>query len=194
MALDTERTTDNRFQSVPRTGFRVTRYGGWLCLGWCWIFALTSVAGCSLYRFGNCTLHTPNVSSVHVQMFENDTFRRGLGPWLTEAVTKEVQLRTPYRIADARTADSFLRGRWVADRKTILVETATDEGRDVGYTGQVEVTWTDRNGNPLTPSRVVKITEDVSFVPEVGQSVSTAQQELVRKLAQQIVNQMEANW
>ncbi|MDP1564487.1 MAG: LPS assembly lipoprotein LptE [Pirellulaceae bacterium] len=152
------------------------------------------MTGCSQYRFGNCTLYTPNVSSVHVQMFENDTFRRGLGPWLTEAVVKEVQLRTPYRIADARSADSFLRAQWVADRKTILVENANDEGRDLGYTGQVEVTWTDRYGNPLTAGRVIKITEDVSFVPEVGQSVTTAQQELVRKLAQQIVNQMEAGW
>jgi hypothetical protein len=162
----------------------------WLC----GMLAILAATGCSLYRFGNCTLHTPNVSSVHVQMFENDTFRRGLGPWLTEAVAKEIQLRTPYRLADSRTADSFLRAQWVADRKTILIENANDEGRDLGYTGQVEVTWTDRNGNPLTPARVVKITEDVSFVPEVGQSMTTAQQELVRKLSQQIVNQMEACW
>ncbi|MBL8891395.1 MAG: hypothetical protein JNL67_15555 [Planctomycetaceae bacterium] len=159
-----------------------------------WVSLCPSLSGCSLYRFGNCTLHAPNIRSVHVQMFENDTFRRGLGPWITEAVTKEIQLRTPYQIADASSADSFLRAAWLADRKTIVVETATDEGRDVGYTGQLEVTWTDRNGNPLMPSRVVKITEDVSFVPEVGQSVSTAQQDLIRKLAQQIVHQMEACW
>jgi len=152
------------------------------------------VIGCTPYRFGNATLHTPNVASVHIQMFENDTFRRGLGPWLTEAVAKEVQLRTPYRIADAQTADSFLRARWVADRKSTLIETINDDVRDVGYTGRIEVTWTDRNGQPLTQTRVVKITEDAAFIPEVGQSLTTAQQDLIRRLARQVVNQMEIPW
>jgi hypothetical protein len=147
-----------------------------------------------MYRAGHCTLHTPNVRSVHVQMFENETFRRGLGPWLTEAVAKEVQLRTPYRIADAQTADSFLRATWVVDRKTVLIESANDDARDIGYTGKVEVTWTDRNGVPLAESRLIKITDDVSFVPEGGQSMTTAQMELVKQLAQQIVNQMETPW
>lgn len=191
MAVNTSQTV------APRSARNNTK-GARTFTGWGFALALIlvcgSLSGCSLYRFGNCTLHSPNIRSVHVQMFENDTFRRGLGPWLTEAVTKEIQLRTPYQIADAGSADSFLRASWVADRKTIVVETATDEGRDLAYTGQIEVTWTDRNGNPLTPGRVVRITEDVSFVPEVGQSVSTAQQELVRKLAQQIVHQMESCW
>ncbi len=158
------------------------------------VLTCCSLFGCSQYRFGNCTLHAPHVKSVHVQMFENDTFRRGLGPWLTEAVAKEVQVRTPYRIATAQSADSILRATWVADRKSTLIESLNDDVRDVGYTGRIEVTWTDRNGLPLTEGRVLKLTDDVSFVPEGGQSLTTAQQELVRQLAQQIVNQMETPW
>jgi hypothetical protein len=42
--------------------------------------------------------------------------------------------------------------------------------------------------------RIIQITEDVSFVPEAGQSITTAQQQMVRNVAQQIVNQMEAPW
>jgi hypothetical protein len=109
-------------------------------------------------------------------------------------VAKEIQLRTPYRIADARTADSFLRATWVADRKSVLIESANDDVRDVGYTGRIEVTWTNRSGMPLTEGRIIKITEDVSFVPEAGQSLTTAQQQMIRNVAQQIVNQMEAPW
>jgi len=173
----------------PRTRRVICIWLAWSCCG-----LGLGLSGCSLYRFGPCTLHTPNVRSVHVQMFENETYRRGLGPWLTEAVAKEVQLRTPYRIADAGSADSFLRATWVVDRKTVMVETANDDVRDIGYTGKIEVTWTDRHGSPLTPSRIVKITDDVSFVPEAGQSITTAQQELIKQLAQQIVNQMEVAW
>jgi hypothetical protein len=150
--------------------------------------------GCSMYRFGACTLYAPHVRTVHVQMFENDTFRRGLGPWLTEAVAKEIQVRTPLRLADSQTADSFLRATWIADRKSTLIETINDDVRDIGYSGRFEVTWTDRTGQPLTPARIVKISDDVSFVPEAGQSMTTAQQELIRSVAQQVVNQMETPW
>lgn len=127
-------------------------------------------------------------------MFENDTFRSGLGPWLTEAVAKEVQVRTPYKIADAQSADSFLRGQLVQDRKNVLIENINDDARDLSYANQIEITWTDRTGTPLTQRRVVRITEDTNFIPEGGQSITTAQQELVQRLARQIVNQMEVAW
>ncbi len=150
--------------------------------------------GCAMYQFGNATLHAPNVHSVHIQMFENDTYRRGLGQWLTEAIAKEVQVRTPYQIADSASADSFLRGRLVQDRKSIQVESINDEGRDISYSNQVEFTWTDRCGTPLAQRRVITLTEDTNFIPEAGQSITTAQQELVQRLARQVVNQMEVSW
>ncbi len=156
---------------------------------------LTSLStGCARYQFGTSTLHAPNISSVHIDMFENDTYRRGLGPWLTEAIVKEVELRTPFRIADSSSADSFLRGRLVSDRKNVIVESPNDDARDINYASRIEITWTDRTGTPLTQSRVFTITEDANLIPEAGQSLTTAQQELIQRLARQVVNQMEVAW
>jgi len=40
----------------------------------------------------------------------------------------------------------------------------------------------------------VNIGQQANFVPEGGQSLVTAQQEAINKLAQQIVGQMELAW
>lgn len=155
---------------------------------------LNSFSGCAAYRFGNQSLFPANIKTVHVAMFENDTFRSGLGEWLTEGVIKEVQDRTPFQLASPSNADSFLRGKLVRTQKNFAIENAFDEGRDIAYLNQVEITWTDRTGMPLTTSQKITLTEDANFIPESGQSLTTAQLELIQRLSRQIVNQMETSW
>jgi predicted transposase YdaD len=65
----------------------------------------------------------------------------------------------------------------------------------------VQVSWLDRQGQNLIrraeiplPDPMLQIGQEANFVPESGQSLATAQQELVRKMAQQIVAQMEMPW
>jgi hypothetical protein len=41
---------------------------------------------------------------------------------------------------------------------------------------------------------LVNLGQQANFVPEGGQSLVTAQQEAIKKLAQQIVGQMELAW
>lgn len=180
-------------QRLTNSGWQVLReqFLGWVIALLC---LLSLVPACARYQFGSPTLHTAQVSSVHIDLFENDTYRRGLGPWLTEAVAREVQNRTPYRIADAQTADSFLRGRLVSDRKSVVIESPNDDARDLNYAQKIEITWTDRTGMPLTASRVITITEDANLIPEGGQSLTSAQQDLIQRLARQVVNQMEVYW
>lgn len=158
------------------------------------VLLLVCLPSCARYQFGNCTLHQAQVSSVHVDLFENETYRQGLSPWLTEAVVKEIQHRTPYRIASSGEADSFLRGRLISDRKSVIVESPNDDARALNYAQRIEITWTDRTGMPLTPSRIITITEDAHFIPESGQSLTTAQQQLIQRLARQVVNQLEVPW
>ena len=66
-------------------------------------------SGCAAYRFGNGTLYAPDVPTVYVPMIESDSFRRDLGERLTEAVVKEIELKTPFKVVgtpDAPTACS----------------------------------------------------------------------------------------
>ncbi len=150
--------------------------------------------GCQAYQVGSSGLYRFDVRTVHVPIFESDSYRRFLGQRLTEAVIKEIELNTPFRIASADQAESILIGRVISDRKRVLVESINDDPRDIQVNLRVEARWTDRSGTPLMERQLLRLNRDIDFVPESGQSLTTAQQELINRIARQIVNQMEVAW
>jgi hypothetical protein len=150
--------------------------------------------GCAGYHMGNQFLYRNDIRSVHVAIFETDSYRRFLGQRLTEAVVKQIESQTPLTISDPRLADSFVRGRVLRDTKRVLSETRDDDPRALQYGWQLEVTWVDRAGVPLMQRQLLRIDEDVDFIPEGGQSLATAELEMVERMARQIVGQMELAW
>jgi hypothetical protein len=162
---------------------------GFACLGW-----LIALTGCHFYQFGSQGLYRPDIQTVYVEMFEADTFRKFLGQRLTEAVIKDVELHTPLCISEPDLAHSVLRGRLVRERKRVVTETINDDPRDLQIDYMLEVTWTDRSGAPLMDRQVLRLSRNIEFIPEGGQSLTTAEQELINRLARQIVQQMEASW
>jgi hypothetical protein len=120
---------------------------------------------------------------------------------LTEAVQKEIERRTPYKVVGSPDADSVLTGRIMAETKGASVRAPTDEPREVQTYFTVQVSWMDRNGTELQtmqpiplPTSFVQAFNNGNFYPEVGQSISTAQQDSINALARQIVGLMEAPW
>ena len=138
---------------------------------------------------------------MHVPVFQSSSFRRNVDYLLTEAVQREIRSRGAYRLEDAETADTILKGRIVEIRKSPLSETRFDDSREVQLTVGAEISWVDRRtgrilqqksfplGNELTPQL-----SSVSFAPEVGQSMASAQQDAARRLAAGIVDLMEVPW
>lgn len=127
-------------------------------------------------------------------MFESDSDRRFLGQRLTEAVVKEVELNTPLTITDSQISDSFIRGRILQDRKLVAGENINDEPRTLRVQWVVEVDWVDRAGVPLMQRQKIRINRDSEFVPEGGQSLSTAQQRMIEQIARDVVSQMQLQW
>lgn len=161
---------------------------------------LLTGGGCSIYRFGACSLYRPDVQTVHVPMIESSSFRRNLGEQLTEAVVKEIETSTPYKVANANDADSTLEVKITSDTKRVTGENGLDESRSIETAWQVQMTWRNRQGNLITRSAmplddtVVGIVQSSTLIPEGGQSMASAQQKIVQRLATQIVSQMEAGW
>ena len=54
-----------------------------------------TVLGCTGYQYGNQNLFRPDIRTVHVPIVHSESFRRGLGERLTEAIVKEIELRPP---------------------------------------------------------------------------------------------------
>lgn len=162
---------------------------------------LVTCTGCIGYQVGTGSLYAPDVATVYVPMIESDSYRRDLGERLTEAVVKEIELKTPYKVVSTPTADSILSARLIADRRRTLIENAFDDPRVSETEILCEVTWLNRRRLPVGPPQCVPIPPELvdmnataNIITEAGQTVATAQQQAIQRLAQQIVSTMEAPW
>jgi hypothetical protein len=158
-------------------------------------------SGCAGYQIGNQSLYPPEIHTVSVPVFQSNSFRRNLGERLTEAVVKEIEKRTPYKVINDPCADSVLSGRILAETKGVLVPAPTGDARDIEANMRVQVTWVDRKGRLLRdeqsiplPAEIAEVSTTADVVPEVGQSIATVQQEAICRLAEQIVGLMEKPW
>lgn len=178
---------------------RVARAQTWALLAACIGLA---AGGCATYRFGAQSMFRDDVRTVYVPIIESDSFRRFLGERLTEAVAKEVERRSPYKVVGSGdNADSTLRCRLISDSKRVLAETRTDEPRfdEIEYVVQLE--WLDRRGQTLLqrtevpmPAELLRIGGNAFMVAEVGQTIAVTEQRAIDEVAAQIVDQMEMAW
>jgi hypothetical protein len=167
-----------------------------VCIAWA-----VAAAGCAPYRIGTHSLYSCDIRTVYVPVFESNSFRRGLGERLTEAVQKEIERRTPYKVVGSPNADSILTGRILTEIKGVSVEVSTDEPRELQYYFTLQLDWKDKDGVELQPMQPVPVPMSLvtvfnsnAFYPELGQSITTAEQETIDQLARQIVGFMEAPW
>jgi hypothetical protein len=159
------------------------------------------ITGCAAYRFGHQSLYRPDVRTVHVPVFESESLRRGLGERLTEAVIKEIEKRTPYKVVSSPNADSVLTGRITRETKRVVASNRFNDSRDIETEFTVEVRWMDRHGELLMqhsglplPQLHIDVSTASEFLPEAGQSLAASQQVAIERLARDIVSQMEIWW
>src|SRR4051812_26281404 len=157
--------------------------------------------GCIGYHAGTNSLYAADVATVYVPMIESDSYRRDLGERLTEAVVKEIELKTPYKVVNTPDADSVLTARLSSDTRRRLIQNGFSDPRVSETDIRAEVNWINRCRQPLVPVQMIPIPTELlavnqtsNLIPEAGQSVATSQQQAIQRLAQQIVGTMEAPW
>ncbi len=153
-------------------------------------------------------------------MATNVTLRRGLEDYLTRAVIREINLKSPYRTVSCRDgADTELCLTIKTWRKTVLISTPTNQNRQAELGLGVEVVWKDLRpgklgevlsnpkstlpqepplpGMPPTPvgkAAPVVLLPVATFEPELGGSNATAEQQAIDRVAVQIASMMEKSW
>lgn len=162
---------------------------------------VVTLAGCIGYHAGTGSLYAPDVATVYVPMIESDSYRRDLGERLTEAVVKEIELKTPYKVVSTPDADSILTARLLTDTRKRIIQNGFSDPRVSETELRAEVNWVSRRRQPLVPVQAIPIPAELlaisqtnNLIPEAGQSVATSQQLAIERLAQQIVATMEAPW
>ena len=164
---------------------------------------LGGLSGCASYRVGTDSLYAPDIRTLYVPMIESDSFRRDLGERLTEAIVKEIELKTPYKVVSTPNADAVLSVRLLNDTRKTVVEDTFDAPRALENQLRAEVTFVNRRRVAFSPNdpqnmaampRVVEVGQSSLMVPAVGQTIASSQQVAIERLAQQIVGTMEEPW
>ena len=165
------------------------------------LFAISKLATMSGCGYSVGAPFATGIRTVHVPTFQSTDYRRGYELQLTEAVQKQIQLQTPYRLAKEPGADTRLTGRIVSIDKRVPNVSKNDDPRELELQIGIEVKWEDlRTGQILNQQTVplagnaAQLLGTSTFAPEAGQSMATATQETVGILARQIVGLMEVPW
>src|SRR5262249_6516904 len=83
-----------------------------------------------------------SICTVYVPIPQNVTFRRGLEFDLKRALDREIESKTPYRVASSpEGADTELICKIVSRTKTVVVVNKNNKTRDAETTRGVEVSW-----------------------------------------------------
>jgi ABC-type amino acid transport substrate-binding protein len=160
--------------------------------------SVLAVGGCrsdgSGYRF-NAT-YDRGVTSVAVPVASNRTMVTGLETDVTEAVAKEIQRATPWRVTGGAQADTELTIE-IVDARLSTVSTNRRSGLPDEQTYEITVNfaWRDnRTGRDV--QRRERFTAVGVFSPmrQVGERIEVGQRQAVQDLARDLVAELRTAW
>ena len=171
------------------------------------LFALLTALLLLLLPLGGCaadpaegytarSIYPTTVQTIAVPIFENDTFVREIEFELTDALIKEIERRTPYKVSSRARADSILTGRIArVDLDQISKSRLTGLGEEVIIAVTIDFEWKDLRTNQRLVERKA-FTAGSLFVPSrpSGERIELGQFSVVQELAGDIVNEMQAGW
>lgn len=159
----------------------------------------TLLGGCASdptagYAFGQT--FRSDVTSVAIPIFENESFERNVEFELTDALVKEIESRTPYKVMTATRADTILIGRISKVQRDVISRSPTSGlNEEVVYRVYVDFEWSDlRTGRTFVRREafegqgVYHPSRPFSDPSELGAFAA------VQQLASDIVDELRSDW
>lgn len=157
------------------------------------------VAGCASdggtgYMTGS--LFPGEVKTIRVPVFENKTYHTGVERQLTDAVIKELQARTPYRVTQAGAADTLLTATVVSVETVNLTELrgsglVEEQLRSI----TIDFVWKDiRTGRILSQREIFTTSEEYIPSMPVGERPDIGNFAVADKMATHLVDAMQGAW
>jgi hypothetical protein len=160
---------------------------------WLTALALMAVGGCG---YSHQAVYPQQYRTVAIPIFENRTFYREVEFDLKEALTKEIERRTPYKVVAESHADTVLTGSIVSiDQPLLSRRQVGGLPQELEYRIVLDVEWTDqRDGRTIRQRR--GLTAVGRYIParEGGEMASVGQHHAVQNAADAIVSAMAADW
>lgn len=156
-------------------------------------------AGCSSdpatgYSF--TSTYDTSVRTVAVPVFDNATMETGLGVELTDAVAKEIQRATPWRVVARASADTELLAT-VTDvsRRTLSEARGTGLSEEQAITVTVRFEWRDaRTGRAIVSRRNFSASATSIQARPTSERAEVGRREAIEELARDIVRELRTTW
>ena len=163
--------------------------------------ALAHLAGCSNDPHSGYTFQSPYSSAVRtvaVPMWNRGrmVYTRNLEMRLTEAIVKNIELLTPYKVTDASRADTRLSGAIdLIEQQITSFNTDTGLPREKMITLTVSFVWKDlRTGKELVKRTNFRETGVFLPSPPLDEDLFQGTEDTIDRLARRIVEELETEW
>lgn len=157
------------------------------------VAVICSGIGCGLKGYTNGWPYPEEYQTVYVEMFDSAGFRRGYEFILTDALAKQVEARTPYKIvSSADRADTVLSGVVTVGSAILATDRFTGTPLETEALIEVQFTWKDLKTGQII--RADHVAAEESFSTKLGQQYEYAARSALNKAAQKIVDHMEIPW
>lgn len=166
----------NRMHEREMIPIRIAVIGGCLLL-----------AGCGIYSFSGSTI-PGHIKTVAVPLFEDATAEIGIDQQITDAVIEALVQDNTLRIADARGADSILRGKITSVSDRAGQYDSQENASDFRITLTIQVAFED------VGKRTVFWEETFSQWGSYDTNRDDGIQEAIEKLTTEILNRTVSDW
>ncbi len=153
--------------------------------------ALALLPACS---YSTKPLYRTSIKTVAVPVWGNKTFRTDWEMRLTEALDKNIEIRTPYKLAPRGQADTILTGQIVRIDEFVLTRRyGLNLPQETQLVVVVDFTWKDlRSGQILVQRK--EFARTATDIPQIGERVEDAEQWAIERVAAAVVDQMQSDW
>jgi hypothetical protein len=160
---------------------------------------IPAIAGCaadSTQGYAAASTFPAEYRTIAVPIFINDTYERGIEYDLTDALIKEIESRTPYKVASSARADTTLTGsiRRI-EREQLSKSRLTGLTEEMILRVTIDFEWRNlRTNKPIVQRR--SFTGNGLFVPSnpTAEPIDLGRFAVARQLARDIVDELRAEW
>ena len=146
--------------------------------------------------YSSSSLYPKQYQSIAIPIFQNSTMTRDVEFMLTDAIIKEIQVRSPYRVVDKHVAETILTGTITSmELSTLSRSQTTGLDNEVLFKVVIDFEWYDQvNGNRIVGRK--NFASSAVFIPSRPSSepLEIGQFAVVQQLASDIIDQMQASW
>jgi hypothetical protein len=159
------------------------------------VLCLLSCGCIDITGYSNKPLFPEQLSSVCLEMFDNQSFRRGVEYELSDALAKRIEAETPYKIISSPDrADSIINGQIVSiDESVLSMEREIGKALEKEVQLKAVVSWKNlKTGDLLIDNQTVSA--QATFSELQNQDFGYASNIAANNLAQKIVELMQKKW